>query len=203
MGFSANEVLAILESNAKPFNKLTSFSESPGIYAVFLFGPAHAWPLAADAARYGDLLYIGKTESSQLERDLNQHFASGQTGRSTLRRTLGALLRDDLQLRPLPRSFTEASDRKYRNYKFDNQGEAELSVWMRHSLGLSFYEYGRPPKEIRCLERALIQLATPILNLNNNPRNTSLRLIKLARKECAKLAKLNDGGTEDRRSDQC
>lgn len=137
------------------------------------------------------MIYIGKTESGQIERDAKQHLASGETGRSTLRRSLGALLIDVLDLRPEPRSLTETSDRRFTNYKFDPEGEIRLTDWMMANLGFSFYEYDRLPTEIAALERSLIHLAKPVLNLKDNPDNLRCSGIQTARRRCATMAREN------------
>jgi hypothetical protein len=81
------------------------------------------------------LLYIGKTESSQEERDVGEHLANGKTGQSTPRRSLGALLREQLNLRPQPRSHSEMSEKRFTNYKFDEAGEEALTAWMKKHFG--------------------------------------------------------------------
>ncbi|MGW3547006.1 GIY-YIG nuclease family protein [Janibacter hoylei] len=49
-------------------------------------------------------LYIGKAERSLVSRDLQTHFTSGKTGQSSLRRSLAALLRVELDLTAQPRN---------------------------------------------------------------------------------------------------
>jgi hypothetical protein len=189
---NAKEVLKAISDSAKPFRKVDTFSDLPGIYGVFFFGTKFPLKTAGDSLQKGSLIYIGKTESSQIERDLEQHFASGQTGRSTLRRSLGAIAREHLGLKPQPRNPNEKSDRKYRYYKFDAIGEERLTDWMKENLGLSFFAYDKTPTEIESLEVELIQLAVPILNLKNNPANRWSSEIKALRSVCAQLAQNAD-----------
>lgn len=191
-------VLRNLVSAARPFGEIDVFSCLPGIYAVFFFGSEFPLASAKRAIKRGTLVYIGKTESRQIERDQNQHFASGQTGRSTLRRSIGAILRASLYLKPEPRNQNESSDRTFRNYRFDAVGEQRLTEWMKANLGLSFFEYDRVPAEIDERETQLIRLATPILNLKDNPANRWMVEIKELRSVCVQLARSPLGSTSPR-----
>lgn len=49
-------------------------------------------------------LHVRQAEDSLATRDLEQHFATGETGRSTLRRSLATLLVDNLVLTAMPRN---------------------------------------------------------------------------------------------------
>src|SRR4051812_1169613 len=107
--FNAAQILEDLKRSARSFSlDKTAFSASPGIYAVFFV--SNEFPKSCVDVKPRELLYVGKTESSQVSRDLNTHFADGKTGSSTLRRTLGALLRVELGLKPQSRSESEQSD---------------------------------------------------------------------------------------------
>lgn len=180
------EIIAYLKKQSRPFNELTSFSDQPGIYTISFW--SGRFPLDEIPIKAGDIIYVGKTLTSQTERDLNQHFASGETGRSTLRRTLGAILRKDFGLKPIPRSQTENSGRQYTNYMFDHEGEKQLTYWMRNYLGLSFYEYSQNSKLIEELETRLIHELVPPLNLKDNPGNPYAQIIKGLRTKCIQLA---------------
>jgi hypothetical protein len=106
-----------------------------------------------------------------------------------LRRSLGALLRTQLELNPIPRSTKEKSDNKYSMYKFDEKSEKELTLWMKENLGLAFFNFDNTSKEIGHLEENLIQLAVPPLNLKDNPDNPYSAAIKTARKSCMEAAR--------------
>lgn len=184
----AQQVLDGLTADAAPFRVLKSFSDKPGIYAVYLCG-SEPLRICESLLQPCCLLYIGKTESSQQERDAEQHFASGKSGGSTLRRSLGALLRTQLKLTPQPRSQSETSEKRFTNYKFDDAGEDRLTSWMTENLALSFYEYAKPPAEIEKLEAKLIAFAVPPLNILSNSRNPHMGSVRAARAECAGMAR--------------
>lgn len=187
------EIIQYLYKTAKPFKQIDSFSSKPGIYAVSFWGIDFPLEEAEDSIKKNTILYIGKTLSSQEERDLEQHFTSGQTRRSTLRRTFGALLMDSFNLEPIPRSNTEASDRKYVNYRFIDKEENIITNWMIENLGLSFYEYPKKPYEIEKLETTIIREVVPPLNIQKNDSNPFLAILKKKRALCAQKARESDG----------
>lgn len=182
-------VLNYLKKKVRPFLQIENFSFQPGIYAVFFFGTQFPLKEATEYIKIRPIIYLGKTETSSHDRDLKQHFTSGQTGRSTLRRSLGALLREKLNLRPVPRNISENSERRFMNYKFDPDGEIKLTEWMRINLGLSFYPIENDMSRIRFLEKELIQKIVPVLNLRDNYHNIFYSLVENARNTCITLAK--------------
>ena len=147
-----------------------TFPKHRGIYGFFLSkGCLHIGDQKITPER-DKPLYIGKTESSQKARDLKQHLSDGGTGYSTLRRSLGALLREQLKLKPRPRSTTETSPRRFINFKFDAAGEAELTKWMMENLELGFVDFRDSARgELKDCEQALIKSARPPLNIIHNP----------------------------------
>jgi hypothetical protein len=70
-------------------------------------------------------MYVGMS-SNLAERD-EAHFRTGGSGFSTLRRSLGALLKQELRLSARPRG-TGSSAQNYRCYQFDDAGEEQLQV---------------------------------------------------------------------------
>jgi hypothetical protein len=65
--------------------------DRPGLYAIY--GSARVWSILGLGTRRDDRpLYVGKAEDSLVSRDLNTHFATGTTGRSSPRRSVAALL---------------------------------------------------------------------------------------------------------------
>ncbi|MDP1727216.1 MAG: hypothetical protein Q8M15_10575 [Bacteroidota bacterium] len=182
-----NSIINYLKKNAKPFNEITKYSNKPGIYAFFFYGKS--FPFTGYKPKIDEIIYIGKTESSQQSRDLNTHFASGKTGSSTVRRSFGALLKDNLNLVPIPRSETDAIKGRLTHYKFDNDSELKLTKWMQTNLGLSFFEYPKSKTEIDELETALIAEIVPVLNIDRkNPNNIYANKIKEFRKMTGQIA---------------
>lgn len=184
----ANTIISKFYSTWKPFKEIKTFSDKPGIYSVHFHGSVFPLSSAKEKVKSGDIVYIGKTLSSQKDRDADSHFSTGKTGSSTLRRTLGAILIDQLNLKPIPRSESETTRNRFRNYRFEKVGEERLTTWMTDNLGLSFHEVTGSPKEIEDLEKHLINLEIPILNLNDNRGNPWLQEILELRKNCALMA---------------
>ena len=71
-------VITGLFSSSQLFSKTDRFSDKPGIYALFYNGISNI--ISSFQFREKELLYIGKTESSQISRDVNTHFNSDKTG---------------------------------------------------------------------------------------------------------------------------
>jgi hypothetical protein len=189
-----DELLQQLEKNAESIAEITSFSIECGIYGFFLLKGYLCIGQHKLAARKDTLLYLGKTESSQEERDAGQHLADGGTGHSTLRRSLGSLLREELQLKPQPRSDKEKTKRRFTNYKFDPIGEEQLTKWMNDHLGIGFCKLPELTiTQLRACEKGLIKSAMPALNLQHNRESPHFAELKLARAFCADLARKKAG----------
>jgi hypothetical protein len=76
--------------------------DQPGLYAMY--GNASVWRVLELGEPPDDRpLYVGKAEDSLAARDLNAHFATGATGRSSPRRSFAALLATELRLIAIPR----------------------------------------------------------------------------------------------------
>jgi hypothetical protein len=82
--------------------------------------------------RPNGLVDIGKS-ANLAQRVIDTHFGSGKTGSSTARRSLGAILKQQLRLTAIPRG-RGLKDRDFTNYRFDAAGEDRLSDWMRGNL---------------------------------------------------------------------
>ena len=166
-----DKIINELITTLKPFDKIDEFSNLPGIYFIGFNGENFPFPSQVDIVSTGDIIYVGKTEKSQKSRDANTHFKSGKTGSSTLRRSVGAILRNKLELKPIPRSQNEI---KMRDFKFIEESEKKLTKWMIKNLSLSFYEVTEGKRYLKLLENQLIELLTPILNISKNKGNPFL-----------------------------
>jgi hypothetical protein len=185
-----DELLGELKEDAKPVSQITCYSKLPGIYGFFLLRGCLCIGQETFQGRSGALLYVGKTESSQENHCADEHLANGQTGRSTLRRSLGALLRVQLNLRPRPRSASEKGTKRFTNYKFDSAGEEQLTEWMKEHLSLGFCEMpDLTVAQLGAREKSLIKSAKPPLNIKDNPQSPCRAELKLARSHCLALAR--------------
>lgn len=168
-------ILAELERRAAPVAALEA-EECSGLYALFL-APGGALP----EVPANGVLYVG-CSANLAQREFDTHFASGKTGFSSLRRSIGALLKEELWLRAIPRA-PGPSPTNVRNYRFDDAGERRLSDWMAVHLHVAVAAHPQPED----VERDLISLACPALNLTgwDNPARVE---IKRLRKVCAEEA---------------
>ncbi|MEM5516722.1 GIY-YIG nuclease family protein [Henriciella sp. AS95] len=154
--------------------------QGPGFYAIFLKSSSQLPGI--DVPRDG-LLYIGKTEKGFSARD---HFqpSCGHSGHCTARRSLGALLSEQLDLKPKPRSRRSIYSRKS-HFRFDAAGEKRLSEWMQGQLYIA-----RVPFEgnVSAAEAMLIEGLRPPLNLTiwDNPQ---AGLVKRLRRQCSDQAR--------------
>jgi len=183
------KIINELKQGLTPFTKVDEFSSNPGIYAIGFIGEVFPFPTGENVVNNGDIIYIGKTEKSQKSRDAQTHFKSGKTGSSTLRRSLGAILREDLGLQPIPRSKTES---RMRDYKFIEESEKQLTQWMMKNLSISFFEICEGKRLIRNAEIYIIQDLKPILNLTHNSSNPYVSMLKELRAKCKMIAKNKD-----------
>lgn len=150
-----------------------------GIYAYFIECPDELRCISVPA---DGLLYIGMTDSSL---DIRCHFEHAHSGFSTLRRSLGAILKSQLQLRALPRA-PGASRTNVLCYRFDADGETRLTDWMRKNLTYSHREI---TEYVAAAEKAEIVSESPPLNLTGW-KNKDRAEIKQLRALCATEASL-------------
>lgn len=184
------KIIKSLKERKTDFIKAKTFSKLPGIYAFFYIG--NDFPVFGESVTKGQLIYIGKTESSQEKRNLKTHFTSGKTGSSTVRKSIGSLLCVQEKLVPIPRNDSDYKKGRYSHFKFDDPSEAVITQWMKDNLALSFYEFPKSKESIDKLETEIIQRLKPLLNIDHkNPENPYKTKIKQLRKNCATLAREN------------
>jgi len=186
---TTKEIIELLRKEETDFLKIKSFSKFPGIYTIFFTGDD--FPLLGDSVSKHQIIYIGKTESSQEERDAKTHFTSGKTGSSTVRKSIGSLLREQENLNPIPRNETDYHKGRYSHFKFDDDSEEKITNWMKNNLALSFFDYPKTKQEIEDLETEIIDELVPILNISKNPKNLFKNTLQQLRKECATNASNN------------
>jgi hypothetical protein len=132
-----------------------------GLYAIY--GDGNAWKSLGLGEQPDDRpLYVGKSESSLLGRDIRQHFGDGRTGSSTLRRSFAALLRTQLRLKAIPRNPNKPE--RFANYGLLPQHDKLVTEWMRANLQLAFWLHsGAEP--LAQIESSVISSMLPPLNL--------------------------------------
>lgn len=113
------------------------------------------------------------------------HLRMENSGFSSPRRSLGALLKSKLQLAAEPRS-PGPSPKNCRNYRFGGQGETRLSNWMRRNLTYAVCPLN---SDVQGMESQLIRECKPPLNLIGSP-NPRKRMIERPRVDCVEEARI-------------
>lgn len=184
---NSTDIINYLIEHKKPFVEMNSFSKLPGIYALFFIG--HNFPVFEEAISQQQIIYIGKTLSSQEKRNAKTHFTSGKTGSSTVRKSIGSLLHRSKNLVPIPRNGSDYKKGRKSHFKFDYTSENIITNWMSKNLALGYFELQITKDEIDHLETLIIKETVPILNIDHkNPNNPYKNGIKKLRKECATIA---------------
>jgi hypothetical protein len=136
-------------------------------------------------------LYVGKAQKSLASRDVRVHFGIGAsggstTGHSTLRRSLAALLADQLQLRPVPRE--KVPPHRFAMFALDEPSDARLNDWMYEHLRLATWVMPAEAGEsLAAVESAVITRWVPPLNLKGSPAPS--RALSVARARMAERAR--------------
>ena len=168
--------------------------KGPGVYAIFAACPDC---LPGIKLPQSGLVYVG--HGKDLAKRTGDHFTAQknrpssprQKNRpSSPRRSLGALLKSKLGLKAEPWSGGR-SESNYRNYRFADNGEEDLSAWMRRNLRCAIYPFNG---DTGALEKQLIEENEPPLNLKDWPNPYKEEIEKL-RKQCREEAKRTLSGS--------
>jgi hypothetical protein len=152
---------------------------TPGVYGLFV----QVHDGSAESPRYlqkWELFYIGMTADGSGARD---HFAYSHSGLSSPRRSLGALLKEELNLCAIPRT-AGSSKSDITNYRFDTKGELALRNWMYEHLKISHVPIAADQQQIHAIEKKLIARLRPPLNLTGYPTNDLRRELRKKRQLC-------------------
>jgi len=155
----------------------------PGMYAVFVTRKTDLGDIPAPA---GKVIYIGITKSDLHERLLDTHLNSKKTGRSTLRCSLGAILKTRLRLTARPRGEGKREN-DFRHYCFQDDGEDRLTEWMSNNLKIGVLPLAA--EKLGEVEKTLIPRERPVLNLKGNKDNPYRERIAELRKKCSDEAR--------------
>lgn len=90
-----------------------------------------------------------------------------------------------LDFRPAKGSLIGKKNQK--NYRFSKEDNSEITNWLKENVKLGWVEI-EDIKELKRLEKELIQYFCPLVNLNHNP--LKLPIIPELRAECRKIATL-------------
>lgn len=154
------------------------FSQKQGLYCLCYFGHELGSSLWGDPEP--PIIYIGRCGA-----DSTRHWHN-DTGVSTVRRSLAAMLANSLNLKPIPGSEDPTDNDRYTNYRLTEDSEIRLTEWMKAHIKVAFWELKQD--RITPYYQALIKYNTPKLNFQDNPNNTFGQQIKTYRKILAQMA---------------
>ncbi|MBB2150559.1 GIY-YIG nuclease family protein [Pedobacter gandavensis] len=182
-------ILQSIRDTAKLIDGHLDYPTCPGIYAFMLkdnaslkeFGTQH------------QIIYVGIAKESLKKRDLGNHFKSSSTGSSTLRRSIGAILKEELSLIAFSRNGTN-NKREILNYTFNDAGNNTLTKWMLKNLIIGYWKDGHsiPYSKLRSLEEDVIKILKPTLDLDARTKKYNVlanhldNLRKVCREEALK-----------------
>lgn len=155
-----------------------------GVYAVFV---KHAGALPLQGVPSNGLIYAGMSTDLSA-REYDAHFSDANTGWSTLRRSLGALLTEHLNLSAIPRGDGR-SDKDCQHFRFSRDGERCLTEWMVLNLEIGYCVVQEGWKDA---EDDVISELKPVLCLKGW-RNPSGASVRAARRRCVDEARSHRG----------
>jgi hypothetical protein len=123
----------------------------------------------------------------QLGERLDTHFTSGNTGRSSPRRSLAALLVAPLALVAMPRQPERPEPKRWVHYALEADGDERLTAWMHERLTLAVWPCD-VIERLKKIERAVMTHWRPPLNLTGVEQPWK-RQVKPARAQMAAAAK--------------
>ena len=130
------------------------------------------------------IIYIGRAGADSI-----RHWRDN-TGVSTVRRSLAAMLASALGLEAIPGSDDPEDNDRYTNYRLTPESEIKLTEWMQKNIQVAFWEM--PEDEVEDRYNALVNFNTPKLNFQGNPYNTFGQQIKSYRKILTEMAMAYD-----------
>jgi GIY-YIG catalytic domain-containing protein len=186
-----NEIIESIKDTVTHLKDLQSLPNEQGIYAFFVDS-------TNDLGKFGQpeqIIYVGISEKNINGRDTETHLKTGQTGWSTLRRSLGAILKLKLNLTAQKR---DENPKKLRadKYKFDEPGEKKLTEWMKNNLRLGYWSTTNPMDKdnLRDQEEKVILNLKPTLDLDRRTKkfNPLAKELDSLRKICRDEVKNNE-----------
>ena len=161
------EIIASIEKTKSRLAKPPSLPAKQGIYAFFI---NHTDDLGIFGGS-GQLIYIGLSGKNLNSRDVKTHLTSEKTGRSTLRRSIGAILKKKLKLTAIARDKNSIKLRADK-YKFNESGEHRLTEWMLKNLMLGYWtpDISISSEKLRSLEEKTIIRLKPTLDLDKRTK---------------------------------
>ena len=164
-------ILKSITDTAKPIDEHLDYPTCPGIYAFML---KENGSLKVFGSQY-QFIYVGIAKESLKKRDLGNHFKTSSTGSSTLRRSIGAVLKEEFGIIAFSRNGT-SNKREITNYTFNKEGNTALTEWMLKNLIIGYWkdENTIPYSKLRALEKDVIIALKPTLDLDGRTKKYNI-----------------------------
>jgi hypothetical protein len=177
-------ISAELVAKATAFDEqaFMEFMQKKGLYFLCYKGHELSRNLFDEAE--SPIVYIGRVGTDSI-----RHWRNN-TGISTVRRSLAALLASSLALIAIPRSCNPKDNDRYTNYRLNEESEEELTKWIKENIEIT--TWALPEEDIPAYYQALMNYNTPKFNFQDNPNNTFGQQIKSYRKKLAAMAMTYD-----------
>jgi hypothetical protein len=186
-----DDIIKSINKTTQPLKDLSNLPNEQGIYAFYIDN-------TNDLGKFGkpgQLIYVGLSEKNLNSRDTETHLKSGQTGWSTLRRSIGAILKKKLKLIAQKRDINPKKLRADK-YKFDEKGEIKLTEWMMNNLKMGYWSTSKPltKDKLRNEEEKAIIMLKPTFDLDRRTKKFNPLAIELddLREICRQEVKNNN-----------
>ena len=151
----------------------------PGVYAIFVDTLEALPTIYRDELKLRNtkLIYIGKAEKTLIGRCVEEELRHKRA--ATFFRSVGAMLGY------LPLAGSLAGKRNQNNYRFSAGDTAKIIQWMEDHLKATAVPM--QAEEVVAVERAIIPIAKPLLNIAGNP--SKFAPLSAARDRCRVIAR--------------
>lgn len=187
---SIENIIATVKSNSNSVSLKHLYPDKPGLYVFSLAQDSEL----KEFGKSGQILYVGKAEESLRDRIINKHLKNGNTGQSSLRRSLGAILKKELSITVFSRNCT-LNKPNIDNYKFNYSAELLLTEWMMKNLIVGYWQYFEfvEKRSLRNIEIDLNIAILPTLDLDKQTSkyNKNKESLTALRKICKEEASMN------------
>jgi len=181
------DIIDTFDKSKKPTGKMKDLKPEPGIYCFYLKQHANLDRFGQG----GQAIYLGVSLDLN-GREINQHLKTGETGWSSFRRSIGAILKNRYKMTAERRDPPHVKKLRADKYKFDREGEVKITDWIISSTDFAYWISPNlliSKSELEKLELLLLKQVKPTLDLDRrtkhlNPLAADLdQLRKICREE--------------------
>ncbi len=162
--------------------------QTTGFYAFYVIENSIFEGTGLSGIKKGTCIYVGIAKDETLnERVLKSHLKT--TGKSTLRRAIGAILINKLGLEPIIRGKT-VTESNLRNFTFSKESEQKLTEFMVANLGVACCSYSSIEVNLEEIEKEIIkEFRYPAFNIEYAKESLYKKVIQESRKNCRVIVK--------------